>query len=448
MRGWPFALVLILLVALGAFATLQVRWIDQALAAEERRTRDEMEQSARRVSEEAMRELFTAVNAFDESNDVDAAYSNWKKTARDPRLIREVIAQPASIAVERLVLNYDPLQFVLPNLVIQIDEKVFFAYVADLARRSFGSGFDVAISRGDTIVYRSDPQITAANADLTRGLLMLMRRERRAPAPPAPLMLLVRHHGQPLAAVFAARRRRDLSVAGGVLLVLAASLVLLAWAARRADQLRRRQLEFIAGVTHELHTPLAALAAAGQNLADGVSVDVATYGNAIVKEARRLTDLVDEVLAFSGMEAGRATPMTDVDVRDVIRDAIADARVETSSDGAAVVRGDRDALTRAVHNLVTNAIRHGRVGGWVGVRSFAENGHVVIRVDDDGPGITPEDLPHLFEPFYRGRNAQVKGSGLGLAIVDRVARAHGGSVAAANRREGGASFTLRLPVHS
>jgi signal transduction histidine kinase len=82
----------------------------------------------------------------------------------------------------------------------------------------------------------------------------------------------------------------------------------------------------------------------------------------------------------------------------------------------------------------------------VGVRAAAENGSVLIRVTDRGAGIPSADMPHLFEPFYRGRNAQTRGSGLGLAIVDRIARAHGGSVAAANLPERGAEFTLRLPV--
>jgi signal transduction histidine kinase len=485
---WPFVLVFVLLAALAAFAMLQVRWIDQALAAEERRVRDGMEQASRRVSEEAMRELFTVPAAFDlksaGAGDVSLRYDRWRSVARDPRLIREIYVlesnavnqfdlhdrllkavdtplwvEPVRRAIdnhERFALTQRPLAFVLPagasNLVIVLDEQRFFGgFIGDLARRSFGDGFDVAIARDDALLYRSSTAVSRENADMARPLLMLMRRDRRMASPPverASFTLLARHRGQSLAETFRAKRVRDLSVAAGVLSILAVSLVILAWAARRADQLRRRQLEFIAGVTHELHTPLAAVAAAGQNLADGVDVDTAAYGHAIVKEARRLSDLVDEVLAFSGMEAGRVAPRADVDVRDVLREAVARAGADlrTESDRTPMVFCDRDALMRAIQNLVTNAMRHG--GGAIDVRSFADNGHVVIRVDDRGAGIAPEDLPHLFEPFYRGRNAQVRGSGLGLAIVDRFARAHGGSIVAENRRDGGASFTLRLPVRS
>src|SRR4029077_10616572 len=206
-----------------------------------------------------------------------------------------------------------------------------------------------------------------------------------------------------------------------------------------------QQIEFVAGITHELHTPLAALASAGQNLADSVPVDTVRYGDTIVKETHRLIDLVDQVLQFGGIEAG-AVPRREeiIDTRATIDEAIAECRwlagergvqIDSSGARAPAIRGDRSAVTRAVQNLVANAIRHGGAGGWVGVRAGAENGFVVIRVEDRGSGIAAADLPHLFEPFYRGRNAQTRGSGLGLTIVDRVARSHGGSISVAKGRE-------------
>jgi signal transduction histidine kinase len=105
--------------------------------------------------------------------------------------------------------------------------------------------------------------------------------------------------------------------------------------------------------------------------------------------------------------------------------------------------GDAAALHAALRNLVENALRHGG-GKWVGVR--AEKG--VFTVEDRGPGISPADLPHLFDAFYRGvdsRAQQRKGSGLGLALVDRIARAHGGTVKVSNKPDGGARFTLTIP---
>jgi two-component system sensor histidine kinase BaeS len=112
-----------------------------------------------------------------------------------------------------------------------------------------------------------------------------------------------------------------------------------------------------------------------------------------------------------------------------------------------LVDGDAASLARAVQNLIANAIRHGAAGKWVGIRAAAEGRNVAISVEDRGPGIAPRDLPHLFEPFYRGRGAdRVRGSGLGLTIVKQIAAAHGGSVSVDKRREGGAMFTLRIPA--
>ena len=144
----------------------------------------------------------------------------------------------------------------------------------------------------------------------------------------------------------------------------------------------------------------------------------------------------------------------------VIEDAVAQCdwlvrgtplRIETNVEEALPpVHGERAALTRAVQNLVANAVRHGGSGEWIGVRAFRSNdrgnGHVRITVEDRGPGIDAGEAAHLFEPFYRGRNsATVPGAGLGLAIVREVAVAHGGSVEI-ERRRGGAAFTIDLPA--
>ena len=228
---------------------------------------------------------------------------------------------------------------------------------------------------------------------------------------------------------------------------------------RGAERLRLQQLEFVAGVTHELNTPVAALTSAGQNLADGIITEpsqVSRYGTAIVKESRRLTEMIGQVLAYGGMESRRKLAHVPVDIAHVIEEAIASCRwmadeqsiaIETDIDRALpLVDGDAASLARAVQNLIANAIRHGAAGKWVSIRAAAEGRNVSVSVEDRGPGIAARDLPHLFEPFYRGRGAdRVRGSGLGLTIVKQIAAAHGGSVSVDKRREGGAMFTLRLP---
>jgi signal transduction histidine kinase len=331
------------------------------------------------------------------------------------------------------------------------------AAIGDLLR-DFGGDYDVAAVAGDEVVYRSgawsgkDPDAVAP--------MLAVTPLRDPDAPPSYWRLLVHARGVPLADVVAAARRRNFALSAAILALLVGSFVLLAVLARRAELLRVQQLEFVAGITHELNTPLAALTSAGQNLADGIVGEreqVARYGAMIVKESRRLADTVAQVLDFAGMQSrGGPARLAPVDVRAVIEDAVAQCgwlaeeakvKIETRIDGELpAVDGDADALTRAVQNLVANAIRHGGEGGWVGVRAAEEKGSVAITVEDRGPGIAARDVPHLFEPFFRGRGAErTRGSGLGLAIVHHVAAAHGGSIEVVRSRQRGAAFTLRIP---
>ena len=116
---------------------------------------------------------------------------------------------------------------------------------------------------------------------------------------------------------------------------------------------------------------------------------------------------------------------------------------------APTIAGDAHLLERAVENLLDNALRHTPAGGAITVRLARGAGSGHFTVADTGPGIAARDLPHLFEPLYRGeasRNRETGGAGLGLTIARRILRAHGGDLAAANRPAGGAEFTGWLPL--
>jgi signal transduction histidine kinase len=122
--------------------------------------------------------------------------------------------------------------------------------------------------------------------------------------------------------------------------------------------------------------------------------------------------------------------------------------VTLRADGPARRSGDPIALERALTNVVENAVRHARTRVEVVVRRADGDGPVVVEVADDGPGFAPEDLPHVFEPLFRGdraRNANGAGAGLGLAIARRLARAHGAEISAENGLNGGARVILSLP---
>lgn len=272
------------------------------------------------------------------------------------------------------------------------------------------------------------------------------------------------HRAGSLDAVVAAARRRNLTVSFGILLLLGASGAFLVASARRAERLARRQIEFVAGVTHELRTPLAVIRSAGENLADGLvdrGDDVRNYGALVRDEGRRLTEMVEQALALAGAESGRQTsPRQPLDVGRLVRTAVADwrasvadANVSTEEDVDADlprVMGDEGALVRVVRNLLDNALKYGGDAGWVGVRTQTADGgrSVALVVEDRGPGVPADEREHIFEPFFRGRDAtarRVRGSGLGLSLVRRIVESHGGRVTVSGRGDGGSAFTVTFP---
>jgi signal transduction histidine kinase len=281
---------------------------------------------------------------------------------------------------------------------------------------------------------------------------------------PGRWLLSATHRMGSLDAVVAAARRRNLTVSFGILVLLGGSGALLVTSARRAQRLARRQIEFVAGVTHELRTPLAVIRSAGENLADGLverPLEVRNYGALVRDEGRRLTDLVEQALELAGAESGRQTTVRKpLDVGRLVETALADWRASTAPSrvhteehlaaGLPQVLGDEGALTRVVRNLLDNALKYGGETPWVGVRTRVEDdGRAVsLVVEDQGLGVPVDERAHIFEPFFRGRDAtarQIRGSGLGLSLVRRIVESHGGRIEVSDRREGGSAFTVTFP---
>jgi signal transduction histidine kinase len=279
--------------------------------------------------------------------------------------------------------------------------------------------------------------------------------------------LVLQHSAGSLDAAVTQARRRSLTMSFGVLALLAISVGLIAINAQRSQRLAAQQMDFVATVSHELRTPLAVIRSAAQNLSAGVIHDAAQakrYGELIDTEGKRLTDMVEQVLEFAGLDGNRrplATHPIDAPalVKDVLESCAALLQFEhfqvdvQTGDVVPLVAADEGALRRALHNLVTNAIKYGAEGRWIGVSitSAPARGatEVQIAVSDHGQGIDAEDLPHLFEPFYRGRSAterQIHGSGLGLSLVKRIADAHGGRITVRSVPGEGSTFTLHLPA--
>jgi two-component system sensor histidine kinase CiaH len=219
----------------------------------------------------------------------------------------------------------------------------------------------------------------------------------------------------------------------------------------------RRQREFAADASHELRTPLTVIRSSVEHLRRNPGQSSPATADAlddIEAEVGHLTALVEDLLLLARSDSGAITlARTTVDLGDVAADGagalskMAEARgVHLSLDPEpAMVSGDSARLRQLILILVDNAIGHTPRGGSVNVRVRDDGREAVVEVDDDGPGIEPDDMPRVFERFWRAPGAAGGGTGLGLAIAKSIVDLHDGRISVTNRNEGGARFTVRLP---
>jgi two-component system, OmpR family, sensor kinase len=224
--------------------------------------------------------------------------------------------------------------------------------------------------------------------------------------------------------------------------------------ARQDSEMRLRQ--FIADASHELRTPLAAIRGYAEltrraPLAPEIEYSIAR----ISSQTERMTTLVEDLLLLARLDAGRPLERGDVDLTRLVLDGVNDAYAAGMDhrwqldlpDEPVVIPGDGPRLTQVLTNLLANARTHTPAGTTVTVGLARDEGGARLTVTDDGPGIAPDLLPHVFERFARGsvgRSRHTGSTGLGLAIVDAVVAAHGGTVTVASR-PGRTEFAVRLP---
>jgi len=437
--------------------------------------------------------------------------------AETPALIVPVPTMTRLEQGGRFAMIPDP-RGVTRTIVVWLDRDRLRALAESLVVKHFGanddSDFYVTITpRADagSVVYSSTPGVTIAvsDADVTTGVFDLRLDEithftapvpapgqeargiareeaggdkapkdrvaitivRRAAGPGSPRGLMtggenqgawqvfVRYKSGSLDALVARSRARNLAIGLGVLGLLGIAFVFVIGSALRQQRLARQQIEFVAAVSHELRTPLAVIRSAAENLADGVVGDrsqVRRYGSLIRSEGIRLSDMVERVMEYAGMNAGAVRPHVDVDVVRLADEAVAAVsaeardrnvriRLQAAHDLPAVL-GDADALRSAVQNVLGNAVKYSGAGA-VDVRVESDGDRVRIVVADSGLGIDSDDLPHIFKPFYRGRqarDAQIRGTGVGLSVVRHVVDAHQGDVNVVSRVGQGTTVTLVL----
>ncbi len=263
-----------------------------------------------------------------------------------------------------------------------------------------------------------------------------------------------------------------------------------AFAAQHASEERMRQ--FIADASHELRTPLTSIRGYTDVLLRGAAEDPATAAEVlgqVRREAERMSRLVNDLLTLARLDEGRLLELQPVDLATLAGEAVDQARITAgerevslrNEAGHARVLADPDRLKQVLLILLDNALKYGRqdAGGWVRVRVGRSQRGIFVSVSDNGPGIAPEDLPHIFDRFYRAQRAaqrrmtdayaaardsgepadpravavppssqsrRPEGSGLGLPIALALARAHGGSLRAESQPGSGTVFLLELPL--
>jgi signal transduction histidine kinase len=231
-----------------------------------------------------------------------------------------------------------------------------------------------------------------------------------------------------------------------------------------ADELRRLsslRADFVSLVSHELRSPMAAVIGSAltlqQRWRELRPEQREAFLAVIADETTRLSMLVGDVLDTSRIEAGTfGYAFSDVDLAEIVRESVAAAEigqdeVRLTSDLASSlphVRGDADRLRQLVDNLISNAVKFSTTGGEVRVLARQDDGRVIVRVDDDGPGIPPDEHEQIFEKFGRAVGSSKPGTGLGLFLARSFAEAHGGSLEVESRPGEGSAFTLTIPLGS
>lgn len=228
--------------------------------------------------------------------------------------------------------------------------------------------------------------------------------------------------------------------------------------ATRIDEIRR---DFIANISHELKTPIGALSLLSEAVlgAKDDPESVTKFATRMQSEAKRLTDLVQEIISLSKLQdSDPLRQPQECVVEDLINESIDQCQTLAESRNVTVaaveienviIMGDREQLIMAIHNLIENAVNYSPEGTKVSVTTKVEDGIIEIAVTDQGIGIPEAEQGRIFERFYRidpARSRQTGGTGLGLSIVKHIAAKHGGEIKVWSSEGVGSTFSLRLPI--
>ncbi len=330
---------------------------------------------------------------------------------------------------------------------VALDSQQLLHRLRGLAFTATAPGSDVAVAVSET----DDPPIpdTRVRRSLSR-------------APQWSIVAYARNPAE-LAARQAGEVRRGL---GNVLLAVGMIVVgtfLSAGLVRRELHSARVKSEFAANVSHELRSPITQIRLKAEALQLGLAESPearARHYEVIVREAERLSRMVDNMLDFAAIERGvKRYDLRPGDLSVTVQNVVETARLametrsmtieETYPDDLPAVWHDADAVAQVVVNLLSNAAKYGREASWIGVRVVNADDEVRVEVSDRGIGVRPQELGHIFEQYYRSNDLLArgqKGTGIGLTIVKYIMEAHGGSVSVRSTLGVGTTFVLHFPI--
>jgi len=278
------------------------------------------------------------------------------------------------------------------------------------------------------------------------------------------MVLAIKYPGTTIDAIGAKFLRYNYMVLGALSLLMAGGVYLAYRNISREMNLARLKSDFVANVSHELRTPLALIRLYAETLELGrltAKEKYQEYFRIIREESERLSALINNILDFSRIEAGRKEyEFKETDLGELVRTTLEAYRFQIEQNGFSFeeniaadippVNVDREAIARSLLNLVNNALKYSKDQKYIGVSLYRANGSVKLEVQDRGIGIAPADQEKIFEKFYRCGDPLVhntKGSGLGLSLVRHIAQAHGGNVSVESSPQQGSKFTIALPIN-
>lgn len=278
------------------------------------------------------------------------------------------------------------------------------------------------------------------------------------------LMLGMKFQGTSIKQLGATWMRRNFIILGILTGLIVIGLILTKHVVSKEMALAKLKSDFVSNVSHELRTPLALIRLYAETLELGritTKEKKQEYYRIVRKESERLSGLINNILDFSRIEAGaKEYEFRETDIADLVRNTLDSYRYQIEQQGFTlkeeidetlpVVYVDREAMARALLNLVNNALKYSPEEKFLRVKLYRENGTVKLEVEDRGIGITRREQTKIFEKFYRTGDPLVhntKGSGLGLSLVRHITNAHGGNVTVESTPGKGSKFTLSLPMN-